>query len=108
MGPAHGAVNSREMLESLTLVASKQATVPDAVTTGPVIDRECGAHVFEPFFTTKNGSGTGLGLWIVRELLQKNGQKGAPLQPDRLRLLGVLPLSAFNSKSLETRRAKND
>ena len=31
-------------------------------------------HIFEPFFTTKRKSGTGLGLWIVRDLVQR--QKG--------------------------------
>jgi PAS domain S-box-containing protein len=31
------------------------------------------AHIFEPFFTTKSDVGTGLGLWITRELVLKNG-----------------------------------
>lgn len=30
-------------------------------------------HLFEPFFTTKAGAGTGLGLWVSRELAGKNG-----------------------------------
>ena len=29
--------------------------------------------IFEPFFTTKKDSGTGLGLWVSRELVQKHG-----------------------------------
>ena len=29
--------------------------------------------IFEPFFTTKKGTGTGLGLWVSRELVQKHG-----------------------------------
>ncbi len=29
-------------------------------------------RIFEPFFTTKKDSGTGLGLWLARELVQKN------------------------------------
>ena len=31
------------------------------------------ANLFQPFFTTKGEQGTGLGLWITREILQKYG-----------------------------------
>jgi signal transduction histidine kinase len=30
-------------------------------------------RLFEPFFTTRTGAGTGLGLWVSRELARKNG-----------------------------------
>jgi PAS domain S-box-containing protein len=30
-------------------------------------------RIFEPFFTTKQQVGTGLGLWVTRQLLEKNG-----------------------------------
>ena len=30
-------------------------------------------RIFEPFFTTKEASGTGLGLWIARDIVQKHG-----------------------------------
>ncbi len=30
-------------------------------------------RIFEPFFTTKQDVGTGLGLWITQELIQKHG-----------------------------------
>jgi PAS domain S-box-containing protein len=30
-------------------------------------------NIFEPFFTTKKDTGTGLGLWVSRELVQKHG-----------------------------------
>jgi PAS domain S-box-containing protein len=30
-------------------------------------------RLFEPFFTTRSGAGTGLGLWVSRELARKNG-----------------------------------
>jgi signal transduction histidine kinase len=29
--------------------------------------------IFEPFFTTKSDVGTGLGLWVTKELVEKNG-----------------------------------
>jgi signal transduction histidine kinase len=38
---------------------------------GPGIAPENKGRVFEPFFTTKESYGTGLGLWITRELLTK-------------------------------------
>jgi PAS domain S-box-containing protein len=31
------------------------------------------ARIFEPFFTTKDDTGTGIGLWVTRELVEKNG-----------------------------------
>ena len=30
-------------------------------------------RVFEPFFTTKLNTGTGLGLWVAKEIIQKHG-----------------------------------
>lgn len=39
---------------------------------GPGIDAALRSQVFEPFFTTQ-GSGTGLGLYIARELCEANG-----------------------------------
>ncbi len=44
-----------------------------------VADTGCGISpenlksVFEPFFTTKKDTGTGLGLWVSRELIEKHG-----------------------------------
>ena len=31
------------------------------------------SHIFEPFFTTKPDVGTGIGLWVTRELVEKSG-----------------------------------
>jgi PAS domain S-box-containing protein len=44
-----------------------------------VADNGCGIppdyieRIFEPFFTTKKDTGTGLGLWVSRELIEKRG-----------------------------------
>jgi signal transduction histidine kinase len=41
---------------------------------GPGIPPEVRPHVFDPFFTTKKrGQGTGLGLWIVAQLVRTHG-----------------------------------
>jgi len=39
---------------------------------GPPIPEDVLPHVFEPFYTTKS-DGTGLGLWVSRELLAEAG-----------------------------------
>jgi signal transduction histidine kinase len=30
-------------------------------------------QIFDPFFTTKGSVGTGLGLWVCKQLIEKNG-----------------------------------
>jgi PAS domain S-box-containing protein len=41
--------------------------------TGTGIAPEHIKSIFEPFFTTKTDTGTGLGLWVSRELVEKHG-----------------------------------
>jgi PAS domain S-box-containing protein len=41
--------------------------------TGHGIRREDLGKVFEPFFTTKGNLGTGIGLWVARQLLERHG-----------------------------------
>lgn len=40
--------------------------------TGTGMDSEVRAHAFEAFYTTKEVTGTGLGLWISQEIVQKH------------------------------------
>jgi PAS domain S-box-containing protein len=40
---------------------------------GTGISRENLERVFEPFFSTKDERGTGIGLWVARQLLEKRG-----------------------------------
>ena len=40
---------------------------------GMGMDEATRERLFEPFFTTKGEKGTGLGLWVSREILRKHG-----------------------------------
>lgn len=40
---------------------------------GAGIDKQALSHIFEPFFSTKKDVGTGLGLWVSREIIRKHG-----------------------------------
>ena len=59
---------------------------------GPGIPPEVRTQVFEPFFTTRS-NGTGLGLYIARELCEANGASLSLLERERgtcFRILGPL------------------
>jgi PAS domain S-box-containing protein len=40
---------------------------------GTGIEQEHLAKIFEPFFTTKGNLGTGIGLWVAKQLVEKRG-----------------------------------
>jgi len=40
--------------------------------TGSGMSAEIMSNIFEPFFTTKGNKGTGLGLWISREIVERH------------------------------------
>ena len=51
--------------------------------TGTGISRDTLKRVFEPFFSTKGMTGTGLGLWVSRQLIDKHGGKIKVRSSDR-------------------------
>ncbi len=69
----HGGIlllRARRISTSIGQAPLVMITVAD---NGAGIPAEVRGHIFEPFFTTKQDVGTGLGLWVARELLRKNG-----------------------------------
>lgn len=56
----------------MTVSGDSEHTMLDIVDNGPGVDESARAHLFEPFFTT-HSRGTGLGLYIARELSDANG-----------------------------------
>jgi two-component system sensor histidine kinase PilS (NtrC family) len=70
--------HSRQLPGSTRVVLSASPIpgrlVLDVIDDGPGISREVQAHLFEPFFTTE-AQGTGLGLYIARELCEGNGAR---------------------------------
>ncbi|HJU49953.1 MAG TPA: sensor histidine kinase, partial [Pseudogulbenkiania sp.] len=59
---------------------SESALLIDVVDDGPGVSVEHQQHLFEPFYTTES-SGTGLGLYIARELAEANDALLAYLSP---------------------------
>ena len=59
--------------------ASSPTTLAHAGVRITLADTGCGipeknrSRIFDPFFTTKKDIGTGLGLWVSRELIEKQG-----------------------------------
>ncbi len=62
-------MRSREALDHATGRAGLVLTVAD---TGPGMSREVLARIFEPFYTTKGMAGTGLGLWLSKEIVERH------------------------------------
>jgi PAS domain S-box-containing protein len=62
-------LRSREGRNQYTGEKGLVITVADS---GPGMSAEVADRIFEPFFTTKGFSGTGLGLWISREIATRH------------------------------------
>jgi two-component system sensor histidine kinase PilS (NtrC family) len=70
--------HGRKLAGSVRVVVSPSPApgrlVIDVIDDGPGVSSETQAHLFEPFFTTE-AQGTGLGLYIARELCEGNGAR---------------------------------
>ena len=62
-------LRTRNARDPVTGERGIRVTVADS---GHGMDRQTLAKIFEPFFTTKGLNGTGLGLWISRDILKKH------------------------------------
>ena len=58
---------------------TRQPTI-DIIDNGPGIDNETAANIFDPFYTTSS-EGTGLGLYITKEVIESNRAKIRHISP---------------------------
>jgi signal transduction histidine kinase len=62
-------IRSRESTDWKTGRSGVTLTIAD---TGSGMSADTISRIFEPFFTTKGNKGTGLGLWISREIVERH------------------------------------
>ncbi len=69
------AIQASELGGSLAVRIHNSASqvIVEVADTGSGIRPEHAAHIFEPFFTTKLDVGTGLGLWVSKDIIERHG-----------------------------------
>jgi PAS domain S-box-containing protein len=67
--PNHGAIRVKIACHEDAEKKIVKVTIED---NGPGIAAEHRDHIFEPFFTTKKDVGTGLGLWVTKEIIERH------------------------------------
>ena len=67
------AIDGPAGLIAIDVVADGEYATIEVRDNGVGISPENLVHIFDPFFTTKPDVGTGIGLWVTRELVEKSG-----------------------------------
>jgi signal transduction histidine kinase len=87
----------------ITAARENRSVVVRVADDGPGIPEEVRGRIFDPFFTTKDvGKGTGLGLDIVRRLVERHdGDIEVQSRPGRTEFIVSLPVPGANDDSRE-------
>lgn len=104
IGNAIQAMNYQGKLE-IDVTQKDNDVVVDIIDSGTGIPASIRDKIFEPFFTTKSvGEGSGLGLDIVRQIVEKHqGAIEVDSQPGRTRFSIWLPIEETNSQTRPTK-----
>lgn len=86
-GWRHCSKTDSSLVLALRLTEKSKALRVEITDDGEGVPESIQAHLFEPFFTTEK-TGTGLGLYIARELADANGAKLQYQAPDAAKQLG--------------------
>lgn len=72
----HSGIDSHQLLISIkgSIFENSQQPIIEIMDNGQGIDEKTAAHIFEPFYTTST-EGTGLGLYIIKEIVENNRAK---------------------------------
>ncbi len=101
----HNAVQALDGEGTITIETEQRgdAVAVRVIDDGKGVPPEVLPRIFEPFYTTKpQGEGTGLGLGIVRNIVDKhNGQVSATSEPGRTCFEVLLPLSGADERAGE-------
>ncbi|SEC63517.1 hybrid sensor histidine kinase/response regulator [Terriglobus roseus] len=102
-GGGHITVRTAETHHPVTEARGLALTVCDS---GSGMGEETIAHLFEPFYSTKGITGTGLGLWVSKEIVDRHhgnirvrSRKSVDGNPGRTTFRVFLPIDAFPSQS---------
>jgi signal transduction histidine kinase len=91
----------------IATLADAQRAVLEVSDTGPGVAPEVAHRIFEPFFTTKPpGEGTGLGLAVCRQLVERHGGRLDLVDSERgARFRVELPLASADAGDAASERA---